>query len=70
MAWRLIRQPNGKLARFSEVVDDFTHTDMTEREAVTEFGPIAVAKILRADTQPHRYHEALSIINEVHGDST
>lgn len=34
MAWRIVKQPNGLLARFSEVVDDFTHYDMTEAEAV------------------------------------
>lgn len=33
MGWRIVRQPNGKLARFSEVVDDFTHYDMTAEEA-------------------------------------
>lgn len=34
MAWRIVKQPNGLLARFSEVVDDFTHYDMTEDEAM------------------------------------
>lgn len=32
MAWRIVKQPNGKLARFSTVVDDFTDMDMTESE--------------------------------------
>lgn len=36
MGWRFVRQPNGLLARFSDVVDDFTHYDMTEEEAVEE----------------------------------
>lgn len=34
MAWRFVKQPNGKLARFSDVVDDFTHMDMSHKEAV------------------------------------
>lgn len=34
MGWRIVKQPNGLLARFSEVVDDFTHYDMTEDEAI------------------------------------
>lgn len=28
MAWRIVRQPNGKLARFSDIVDNFTHTNI------------------------------------------
>ena len=34
MAWRIVKQPNGLLARFSDVVDHFTHIDMTEAEAL------------------------------------
>ena len=34
MAWRIVKQPNGLLARFSDIVDDFTHMDMTENEAL------------------------------------
>lgn len=34
MAWRIVRQPNGLLARFSDVVDDFTHINMSETEAL------------------------------------
>ena len=33
MAWRIVKQPNGKLARFSDIVDDFTDMNMTEDEA-------------------------------------
>lgn len=32
--WRLVKQPNGKLARFSDIVDDFTHFDMDDAEAL------------------------------------
>ena len=34
MAWRIVKQPNGLLARFSDIVDDFTHMNMTEAEAL------------------------------------
>lgn len=34
MGWRIVKQPDGKLARFSEVVDDFTHMNMTEAQAL------------------------------------
>jgi hypothetical protein len=34
MGWRFVRQPNGLLARFSDVVDHFTHFNLTEAEAM------------------------------------
>lgn len=34
MGWRIVRQPNGRLARFSDVVDNFTNYNMTEDEAI------------------------------------
>jgi hypothetical protein len=36
MGWRIVRQPNGLLARFSDVVDNFTCYDMTVEEALLE----------------------------------
>jgi len=33
MAWRIVKQPNGLFARFSDIVDDFTHMNMSESEA-------------------------------------
>lgn len=33
MGTRFVKQPNGLLARFSTVVDDFTHTNLTEHAA-------------------------------------
>jgi len=33
MAWRFVKQPNGRLARFSQVVNDFTDYDLTTEEA-------------------------------------
>jgi hypothetical protein len=34
VGWMIVKQPNGLFARFSDIVDDFTHGDMTEAEAV------------------------------------
>lgn len=34
MAWRMVLQPNGRLARFSDVVDDFTHMNLTQQQAL------------------------------------
>jgi hypothetical protein len=36
MGWRFVKQPNGLLALFSEVVDSFTVLDMTPAEAADE----------------------------------
>lgn len=33
MGWRLVAQPNLLFARFSEIVDEFTHLNMSESEA-------------------------------------
>ena len=34
MAWRIVKQPNGLLARFSDIVEAFTHYNMTKEEAI------------------------------------
>ena len=36
MPWFIVVQPNGRFARFSTVVDAFTHMDMTREEALEE----------------------------------
>ena len=33
MAWRIDKQPDGRFARFSDIVDNFTHLNMSEEEA-------------------------------------
>lgn len=33
MPSRFLMQPNGKLARFSTIVDNFTHANLTEKDA-------------------------------------
>jgi hypothetical protein len=34
MAWCFVRQPNGLLARWSDVVDDFTHSNLSAQDAL------------------------------------
>ena len=34
MGWRIVKQPDGRLARFSSIVDSFTHVNMSSDEAV------------------------------------
>lgn len=34
MAWRFVRQPNGLLARWSDVVESFTHANLTPEQAL------------------------------------
>ncbi len=78
MAWRIVKQPNGKFARFSENVDDFTDYDMTEQEAIAYCVEIehmhlqeAVAKVQRAlSNDVNRFVEAIDIVGKVHSKST
>lgn len=32
MAWRIVKQPNGLYGRFSDIVDNFTHMNLTAAE--------------------------------------
>ena len=74
MGWRIIKQPNGLFARFSEIVDDFTDYDMTEKDVIElckmsynmdDIG--SQGKLQRAIDNPQRWQEALEIIEAVHG---
>jgi len=72
MAWRIVKQPNGKYARFADSVDNFTEHDMTREEAVElcqkEIGENAgKIKVDRADEAPTRWDDALRTIQEIHG---
>ena len=74
MAWRMVRQPNGKLARFSDVVDDFTDYDLSDQEAFElcrDMAGVYVAKIkiCHADAEPQRFAESLETIRLIHGNS-
>lgn len=75
MGWRFVKQPNGLYARFSEVIDDFTHTDLTRQQALEVYEGIALeqvrkdakVKVLAADQNLPRWEEALEIVGRVHG---
>ena len=74
MAWRIVQQPNGKLARFSDVVDDFTDVDMTYQEALDEciregMSVIdAIEKVKRGiEAGNARYLESLETIRTIRG---
>lgn len=79
MAWRFVKQPNGLLARFSEVVDDFTDYDMTEAEATAYAwelgcGPYSEEKVRNGienkavfGDDANRFEEAIGIVLAVHG---
>jgi hypothetical protein len=73
MAWRIVQQPDGKLARFSDIVDDFTDVDMTFDEAIDEcvrqgLSVIeAINKISQAVNAGNaRYIECLETIRTIH----
>ena len=72
MGWRLVRQPNGTLARFSEVVDDFTDYNLTDREAWklcrdSAGYDVADQKLESANDHPDRFEKTIGIIGIVHG---
>jgi len=72
MAWRIVLQPNGKYARFSEVVDNFTHYGMTRDEAfdlcLDEAGrSVANLKLANADKWHERFEEDMKTIETIHG---
>lgn len=83
MGWRIVKQPNGLYARFSDIVDDFTDMSMTEEEALAEcrtyLGVVeAGQKVLAGiqDWKPRtttpgsgtdRWDESVGIIGEIHG---
>lgn len=64
---RLVKQPNGLYARFSTVVDDFTHVNMNREEAVESVDGYGF-KLAAADMEPDRWQEALHDIRIVHGE--
>ena len=74
MGWRIIKQPDGLFARFSEIVDDFINYDMTEDDVI-ELCKMSYnmdnigsqGKLQRAIDNPQRWDEALKIIEAIHG---
>lgn len=75
MAWRFVEQPNGRLARFSDIVDAFTHFDLSRLSAgqlaSDVYGLAAcaagqkIAAALKAGEE--RWNESLEIIASIHG---
>ena len=73
MAWYFVVQPSGKFARFSDVVDEFTHINLNEVEALAlgrDLCGIAVAskKIEAAKNEPKRYAEVVLKMKRIHGE--
>ncbi len=60
MGWRIVKQPNGLYARWSDIVDDFTHMNMSRAQALLvcreELGRLeSEAKVSRAEARPSRH---------------
>ena len=83
MAWRLVKQPNGLIARFSDIVDHFTHANMDEALVASELcdvSPDVVADKLLGAAQDdvwgkveqtdgfNRWRESLATIRAIHGE--
>lgn len=74
MAWRFVKQPNGRLARFVDMIDHFTVYDMTPMEAeelcVDGYGmtPVDAKEKVRAGLEdPDRWKKAFETIRSIHG---
>lgn len=75
MAWRVVQQPNGLLAIFSDIVDSFTWCHMTYDECIAEcrnhegMGALeSKEKVQRGiDAGNERFEESLTTIMHIHG---
>jgi hypothetical protein len=73
MSWKIVRQPNGKYSRFSEVFDDFTRMNMNRDAAWAlcrdDAGQTVADQQLRnADNDPHLWRTTLLLIQAAHGN--
>ena len=83
MAWRVVKQPNGLFAIFSEVVDNFLVFGMTEQEAVSyciekcgsvggkfkfQAGVDDLSYTLQKGSGVDRWLDCLYIIGNLHGE--
>ena len=72
MAWRIVKQPNGRYARFSDIVDHFTHQNYTWQGMYSEIGlargaVLACKKLNQADENRVEYwKQSLETIKRVH----
>jgi hypothetical protein len=76
MGWWMVKQPNGRLARFSDMVDNFTHMNLTEVEAIevctaylSLYDCMSKVDLGMQDESLERWKTALSRIESVHGSS-
>ena len=82
MAWRIVKQPDGRYARFSDVVDNFTHLNMTREEALVVCREHADAlwageKVRNADSDTledgacggglDRWRDSMQTVLDIHG---
>jgi hypothetical protein len=75
MAWRIVKQPNGRYARFSEVIDNFTDVDMSRADALEMCCDEYMMKLEDAekkvqqadDSGRRRYVESLEVIEMIYG---
>ncbi|MFA5130618.1 MAG: hypothetical protein WC477_06960 [Patescibacteria group bacterium] len=74
MAWQIVKQPNGLLARWSDIVDTLTHTNgdfenmvalCMERYDMSRAD--ATDKVNRAIQNPARWEECIRTITTHHG---
>jgi len=54
MAWRIVLQPNGRLARWSDIIDGFTHYNMTKEMAVSLCMTVRDMPLEQAETKVQR----------------
>ena len=72
MPAKIVKQPNGLYARFSTIVDTFTHYDMDEWDLVemfTENGGLKEGRrqIHKANSDPDAFAECIETVRLVHG---
>ena len=71
MSIHIVQQPNGRYARFSTIVDDFTHINMTEEEVALVFPEKNKQEvedvIKRANNNPKGWKSACATRQAVHG---
>lgn len=75
MGSQFIKQPNGLYARFSDVVDSFTHFNLTPEDALKVYQKRILqgtekdveAALKRADNNPNRWEEALNLVHRFEG---
>jgi hypothetical protein len=74
MGWWIVRQPNGRLARFSDTINNFTHMNMSVAEAVEVCkkqlkleDAFSKVELGMEDTALRRWADALMRIQDVYG---